>query len=423
MGSGFRIMLLTWGGAMGIRTPDLLHAMQWQHVHSSASVQVTVSGRPHQSPRNPGRLLYFRAVPSEPPSARVERAHLPGDAPPSKPDLASPKPGLSQISLSPPRISPGALKGHDLRCRSVTRLGLVRLRLGFHLRKTGVVVRELVEMRPRDLRRHGDIVTGHIRLRIPRAMLELDVHPLPELLQIERRSAPVDADPLARSAGLIEGKTRVRSHAVNTTVWTVPPVHGDLRRLLPGRLHRVFQLANDLPAANLAPMPGIHISVAKPRIRTGSWRPCTTRGPTPSLKPRETDTSPRVQAADPVTDVDAGGEHQHQHPNACLGDGKSELNYALPRPKRANLSAEYSALFARVFMRPAQRDVTVAAHPRYGLLHAPRARLRPNMPRLPPSSVMSNLVALVHEAAGLVASRAYPYLSRFPRGRVNCWWQ
>jgi hypothetical protein len=52
------------GGAMGIRTPDLLHAMQWQHVHGSASVQVTVSGRPHESPWNPGRLLYFRAVPS-----------------------------------------------------------------------------------------------------------------------------------------------------------------------------------------------------------------------------------------------------------------------------------------------------------------------------------------------------------------------
>ena len=42
-------MVLNWGGAMGIRTPDLLHAMQWQHVHGSASVQVTVSGRPHES--------------------------------------------------------------------------------------------------------------------------------------------------------------------------------------------------------------------------------------------------------------------------------------------------------------------------------------------------------------------------------------
>jgi hypothetical protein len=35
---------------MGIRTPDLLHAIQWQHVHRSPSVQVTVPGRPHQSP-------------------------------------------------------------------------------------------------------------------------------------------------------------------------------------------------------------------------------------------------------------------------------------------------------------------------------------------------------------------------------------
>ena len=50
VGSGFRIMLLNWGGVMGIRTPDLLHAMQWQHVHRSPSVQVAVSGRPHQSP-------------------------------------------------------------------------------------------------------------------------------------------------------------------------------------------------------------------------------------------------------------------------------------------------------------------------------------------------------------------------------------
>jgi len=38
------------GGSMGIRTPDLLHAIQWHHVHRSTSVQVTVSGRPHPSP-------------------------------------------------------------------------------------------------------------------------------------------------------------------------------------------------------------------------------------------------------------------------------------------------------------------------------------------------------------------------------------
>jgi hypothetical protein len=34
---------------MGIRTPDLLHAIQWHHVHSSAPVQVTVLERPHES--------------------------------------------------------------------------------------------------------------------------------------------------------------------------------------------------------------------------------------------------------------------------------------------------------------------------------------------------------------------------------------
>jgi hypothetical protein len=37
-------------------------------------------------------------------------------------------------------------------------------------------------------------------------VLELDAHPRPELLETERRSVPVDADPLARGAGLIEGK-------------------------------------------------------------------------------------------------------------------------------------------------------------------------------------------------------------------------
>jgi hypothetical protein len=92
------------------------------------------------------------------------------------------------------------------RCRSITRRCAARLRLSFHLREAGVIVRKLVEVRTRDLRRHCDIVIGHIGLRITRAVLEFDVHPLPELLEIERRSVPVDADPLARGAGLIEGK-------------------------------------------------------------------------------------------------------------------------------------------------------------------------------------------------------------------------
>ena len=63
-------------------------------------------------------------------------------------------------------------------CRSVTRRGAVRLRLRFHLRKARVIVRELVEVRPGDLPRNGDIVIGRIRLPITSAVLELDVHPL-----------------------------------------------------------------------------------------------------------------------------------------------------------------------------------------------------------------------------------------------------
>ena len=45
-----------------------------------------------------------------------------------------------------------------------------------------------------------------LRLRITRAVLELDVHPLPELLDIEQRTVPVDADPHGRGAGLVRGK-------------------------------------------------------------------------------------------------------------------------------------------------------------------------------------------------------------------------
>jgi hypothetical protein len=40
----FEFIYLTWGGATGIRTPDLLHAISRQHVHRSTSAQVTVPG-------------------------------------------------------------------------------------------------------------------------------------------------------------------------------------------------------------------------------------------------------------------------------------------------------------------------------------------------------------------------------------------
>jgi len=40
----FEFICLTWGGATGIRTPDLLHAISRQHVHRRTSAQVTVPG-------------------------------------------------------------------------------------------------------------------------------------------------------------------------------------------------------------------------------------------------------------------------------------------------------------------------------------------------------------------------------------------
>jgi hypothetical protein len=79
LGSGVRIMLLSWGGAMGIRTPDLLHAIQRQHVHRSPSVQVTVSGRPHESSGIQAGCCTFVLYRPEPPP-RAERAQFPGDA-------------------------------------------------------------------------------------------------------------------------------------------------------------------------------------------------------------------------------------------------------------------------------------------------------------------------------------------------------
>jgi hypothetical protein len=72
----FELLSLSWCGAMGIRTPDLLHAIQRQHVHRSPSVQVTVSGRPHQSPGIQAGCCTFVLYGSARPPVRTERAPL-----------------------------------------------------------------------------------------------------------------------------------------------------------------------------------------------------------------------------------------------------------------------------------------------------------------------------------------------------------
>ena len=59
----FEFICLNWGGATGIRTPDLLHAISRQHVHRSTSVQVTVPGsaRPSRQVRTGcGTFLLYR---------------------------------------------------------------------------------------------------------------------------------------------------------------------------------------------------------------------------------------------------------------------------------------------------------------------------------------------------------------------------
>ncbi len=59
----FEFIYLNWGGAKGIRTPDLLHAISRQHVHRGTSVQVTVPGstRPSRQVRTGcGTFLLYR---------------------------------------------------------------------------------------------------------------------------------------------------------------------------------------------------------------------------------------------------------------------------------------------------------------------------------------------------------------------------
>ena len=121
-----------------------------------------------------------------------------------------------------------------IHARLLLRRGPVRLRLRFHLREAGVVVGELIEVGPRDLRRHDDVIVGDIGRRVARAVLKLDVHPHPELLEAERGSIPVDADPQAGGAGLLESEGCARTHAANTRCLAATPGH--LRRAFRWRL-------------------------------------------------------------------------------------------------------------------------------------------------------------------------------------------
>src|SRR5579862_4598133 len=61
-------------------------------------------------------------------------------------------------------------------------------------------------MGKRDLRGDARIVSGDVRVEIAHAVLELDVHSCAELLDVESRGLPVDADLLTDLAGLLRGE-------------------------------------------------------------------------------------------------------------------------------------------------------------------------------------------------------------------------
>lgn len=68
-------------------------------------------------------------------------------------------------------------------------------------------------MSSRDLGRHDNVVVGDVGVGIVAAVLEFDVHPHPELLDVEPGRTPVDPDPLARLTCLIRGENGFLTHA------------------------------------------------------------------------------------------------------------------------------------------------------------------------------------------------------------------
>ena len=87
----FELIYLNWGGAKGIRTPDLLHAISRQHIHSSTYLQVSVSGRPYRSSQIQTGCGTFLLYSPGCPQGSIDVALLPAHlqfAPPATPVLA-----------------------------------------------------------------------------------------------------------------------------------------------------------------------------------------------------------------------------------------------------------------------------------------------------------------------------------------------
>jgi hypothetical protein len=61
-------------------------------------------------------------------------------------------------------------------------------------------------MRAGDLARRRGIVVRHVGCGVVAAVLELDVEPTSELVNVEFRGAPIDSDLLTDPAGLVGGE-------------------------------------------------------------------------------------------------------------------------------------------------------------------------------------------------------------------------
>src|SRR3954451_5684879 len=93
----------------------------------------------------------------------------------------------------------------DMWARPAGLPALLPIAPGFFLHplQSCVVVGELVEVCERDLGCDVRVVVADVGVRIVPAVLELDVHPDTELVDIEGRARPVDPDLLAEATRLL----------------------------------------------------------------------------------------------------------------------------------------------------------------------------------------------------------------------------